>query len=368
MSSERNVAVDAFRGMTIFVMILVNTMGPGAAPYPVLVHADWFGFTLADFVFPSFLFAMGSSLAYVLNRPTSDRDFWAKTGRRTALLFLLGFLLYWYPFVHFTADQSLAPNPIGETRIMGVLQRIALCYACAAVAARYLSPRQLIWLSVGILAFYWALLVWSVAPGDAFNKAHNIGSVIDRAVLGQAHMWRYDDGFEPEGLLGTLPGTVNVLAGFLAIRFLQRTQKRLVAFVVIGLAMAALALLLDPVLPLSKKLWTSSFVLLTVGLDFILLAVLTAVLDLWKWPVRTGFFEIPGKNPLAVYLFSELVIPTQALLRPFFGIEPYQWLGVDVFQRLVPGAFGSLLCAVAYTMLCWLFGYVLYCRRIYIRL
>lgn len=368
MFSDRNVAVDAFRGLTIFLMIVVNTMGAGAKPYPILVHADWFGFTLADFVFPSFLFAMGSSLAFVLARPMSNREFFSKTSRRAGLLFLIGFLMYWYPFVHVTSDFHFAATPFGEARIMGVLQRIALCYALAAVGARLLSPKQLIWLCAGVLVLYWALLVWSVPPGEAFDKSRNIGTVIDRLILGPAHMWRYDDGFEPEGLLGTLPATVNVLAGYLAIRFLQRTGRRLTALIVIGLAFTALALMWEPVLPLSKKLWTSSFVLLTVGLDFVLLSVLVAVLDLWKLPVRTGFFEVLGKNPLAVYLFSELLIPTQALLKPLFKAEPYQWFGIEVFQRLAPGAMGALLCAIAYTMLCWLLGYALYRRRIYIRL
>jgi alpha-N-acetylglucosaminidase len=368
MTYDRNVAIDVFRGLTIFLMIVVNTMGAGAAPYPILVHADWFGFTLADWVFPSFLFAMGASLAFALRRPMEEGAFWAKTVRRSALLFVIGFALYWFPFVHITPDLGFVPNPLRETRIMGVLQRLALCYALAAVAARYLSPKQLIGFCVAVLAGYWLVLVAGAPAGDAFDKAHNIGTVIDRLIIGQAHMWRYDDGFEPEGLLGTLPATVNVLAGYLAMVFLARTGRRLLTFGLVGLALVVLALLLDPVLPLSKKLWTPSFVLLTVGLDLVLLALLSAVLDLWKLPLRSGFFEVLGQNPLAIYLFSELLIPLQALFKPVLHVEPYQWLGVVVFQALAPGALGTFLCAIAYTLLCWLFGYALYRRRILIRL
>ncbi len=368
MTHERNLAIDVFRGLTIFLMIVVNTMGAGAAPYSLLVHANWFGFTLADWVFPSFLFAMGASLAFALKRPMGEGAFWAKTLRRAALLFLIGFALYWFPFVHITPDLGFAPNPLSETRIMGVLQRLALCYALAAVAACYLSPKQLIGLCGTILGGYWLLLIFGVPAGDAFDKTHNIGTVIDRLILGPAHMWRYDDGFEPEGLLGTLPATVNVLAGYLAMVFLKSNGRRLLAFVLLGVALAVLALLLDPILPLSKKLWTPSFVLLTVGLDLVLLALLGSILDLWKLPIRSGFFEVLGKNPLAVYLFSELLIPLQALLKPALTVEPYQWLGVAVFQHLAPGALGTLLCALAYTMLCWSFGYALHRHRIYVRL
>lgn len=368
MTRERNVAIDVFRGLTIFLMIVVNTMGAGAKPYSLLVHADWLGFTVADWIFPSFLFAMGASLAFALKRPMGEGAFWAKTARRSGLLFLIGFAMYWFPFVHVTPDLGFATNPLSETRIMGVLQRLALCYALAAVAVRYLSPKQLVVAGVAILVTYWMLLVACVPSGEAFDKTHNIGSVIDRLILSQAHMWRYDDGFEPEGLLGTLPATVNVLAGYLAMAFLRSNGRRLLAFALVGAALAVLAVVLDPIVPLSKKLWTPSFVLLTVGLDLILLAFLGAVLDLWKLPLRTGFFEVLGKNPLAIYLFSELLIPVQALLKPAFKVEPYQWLSVSVFQHLVPGALGALLCALAYTLLCWLFGYVLYSRQIYIRL
>ncbi|MDE2181621.1 MAG: DUF1624 domain-containing protein [Alphaproteobacteria bacterium] len=371
MASERSKSIDVFRGLTIFLMIVVNTMGAGAQPYPVLVHADWFGFTAADFVFPSFLFAMGCSLVFVLRRPMGNREFLIKTFKRAALLFLLGFLMYWFPFVHLTPDLHWAPNPLGDTRIMGVLQRIALCYLLATLMVRYLSPRQVVAAGIALLGGYWALLVFGAPPGEAFSKAHNIGSLIDRLVLGQSHLWPYDDGFEPEGLLGTLPATVNVAAGYLTFRYLSRAAlapRNLLLLSLTGVVLAVVALGLDPLIPLSKKLWTSSFVLLTVGLDVILLAVLAGGLDLLKLPVPVQFFEILGKNPLVIYLFSELLIPAQALFKPLLGTEPYQWVGIHLFQHLLPGPLGSLLCAVAYTMLCWLFGYVLYERRIFIRL
>lgn len=366
----RYAALDVFRGLTIFLMIVVNTPGAGAKPWPLLVHAEWFGFTLADLVFPSFLFAMGSSLVFALSKPQSDREFLLRALKRAALLFLVGYLMFWYPFVKVTPDGHFIPFAFEDTRILGVLQRLALCYALAAPAVRFLKPRQIIVLCIGILALYWALMVFCAAPGMAFDKMNNFGSVVDRFIIPQSHIYRWDDGFEPEGLLGTLPATVNVLAGYLACRWIvaaSATIGRVQVLAFGGAALAITGLFVSAWFPLSKKLWSDSFVLLTIGLDLIVLALLVAVLDVAKLP-RTGFFEVLGKNPLAVYLFSEMLIPTQALAKAFVHVDPYRWIGVNVFQPLVPGPAGSLLCALAYTMVCWLFGYLLYAKRIFVRL
>jgi alpha-N-acetylglucosaminidase len=367
----RYAALDVFRGLTIFLMILVNTPGPGAHPWPFLVHADWFGFTGADFVFPSFLFAMGSALVFVLARPMSHGEFLARSFKRAGLLFLIGFLMFWYPFVKVTPDNHFALFPFADTRFLGVLQRLAVCYALAAVAVRFLKPKQIVVLCIGILVLYWALMVFCAAPGMAFDKVNNFGSVVDRLLIPQSHLYRWDDGFEPEGLLGNLPATVNVLAGYLACRYIVSApatigRVQVVAFG--GVALAITGLFVSAFVPLSKKLWTDSFVLVTVGLDLVLLALLVAALDVMRLPVRTGFFEILGKNPLAVYLLSEMLMLTQALAKPFTGVEPYRWIGVEVFQRLAPGPAGSFLCALVYTLACWLFGYLLYRKRVFVRL
>ena len=366
----RYAALDVFRGLTIFLMIVVNTPGAGAKPWPFLVHAEWLGFTLADFVFPSFLFAMGSSLVFVMAKPMSNGQFLARSFKRAALLFLIGFLMFWYPFVKVTSDGQFAPFAFADTRFLGVLQRLALCYALAAPIARFLKPRQIVIVSVGILALYWALMVFCAAPGMAFDKVANFGSVVDRFLIPASHIYRWDDGFEPEGLLGTLPATVNVLAGYLACRWIvaaRPTVGRVQVLAFGGVALCITGLFVSAWFPISKKLWTDSFVLLTVGLDLVLLSFLVLMLDVIRLP-HSGFFEILGKNPLAVYLLSEMLILTLALTRPFLHTDPYRWLGVNVFQQIAPGPLGSLLCALAYTLLCWLFGYALYRKRIFVRL
>lgn len=370
-TKPRYAALDIFRGLTIFLMIVVNSPGAGAHPWPVLVHAEWFGFTLADFVFPSFLFAMGSALTFVAGRPMVGGAFLARTLKRASLLFLVGYLMFWYPFVKVTVDFHFAFVPFETTRFLGVLQRLALCYALAAPAVRWLKPRQIVVLCIVILAIYWALLVFCAAPGMAFDKVGNFGSILDRAVIPPGHIYRWDDGFEPEGLLGTLPATVNVLAGYLTCRYLvsaRATMGRVQVVAFGGVALCITGLFVSAWFPISKKLWTDSFVLVTVGLDLVLIAMLAAVFDVMRLPLRTGFVEILGKNPLAVYLFSELLLPTVALTKVFTHVDPYRWIGVAVFQRLAPGPLGLLLCALAYTLVCWLFGYALWRKRLYLRL
>lgn len=376
----RFLSLDVFRGLAVCLMIIVNTPGPGTQPYPWLVHAKWFGFTAADAVFPAFLFAVGCSMSFAFSRPMPGGAFALKVLRRAALIFLLGFLMYWYPFVHRVGgDWTL--TPFADTRVMGVLQRIALCYAIAAFAVRYLSPRWLVALSALLLLGYWALLLAFGDPADPFSKLGNAGARLDLLVLGPRHLYRRDGGFDPEGLLGTLPATVNVIAGYLTARYLQdaaaptSTGRRsaLARMALTGVVLAAAALAWSPFFPIGKKLWSGSFVLLTVGMDLVLLAALAAVLE-GRAPIPAArffpsrFFQVFGLNPLAIYLFSELFVVTLQRIEVAPGVGFYDWVGATPFQAAVPGPLGSLLCATAYMLACWVLGYILDRRGIILRL
>jgi len=367
---ERFRALDVFRGLAVALMIVVNTPGPGAAPYPWLTHAKWFGFTAADLVFPSFLFAVGCSMLYAFRRPMGHSAFAAKVLRRTALIFLAGFLMYWYPFVH-RAAGGWALSPFADTRVMGVLQRIALCYGLAAFAVRFLGPRSLVGLSALLLAGYWGLLMAFGDPVDPFSKLGNAGTRLDLLALGPRHLYRRDGGFDPEGLLGTLPATVNVIAGYLAARWLAEAPEGRRAFgrlALVGLVLGLAGLAWSPLFPIAKKLWTGSFVLLTTGIDLVLLAALAAGLEGRAPGPLSRVFEVFGRNPLAIYLFSELFVVTlrQAEVAP--GLDPYAFVGERLFQAAAPGALGALLCALAYTAVCWLVGWLLDRRGLMLRL
>jgi len=362
-NTQRFVSLDLFRGITIFFMIVVNTAGPGAPAFEQLVHAPWIGFTAADLVFPSFLFAVGTAMSFSFRRPTTTGHFLARVFRRAALIFLLGFLMYWFPFVTHQPDGSWAWKPFDQTRIPGVLQRIALCYLAAAIAIRWLKDwRAILALSVVLLLGYWALLLALSAPGEAYAKFSNAGTLFDLKLIGQDHLYKKDHGFDPEGLLGTLPAIVNVLAGYLVGRAIQTsTDKRLLIrrLVPIGGALVVAGLAWSPFFPIAKKLWSSSYVLLTVGIDILLLSLLMELSDVRGFRLGRDFWLVLGRNPLVIYLFSELFISAQALF-PFGGYDsPYTWVGTALFQRIAPGAVGSLLCALAYALLCWGIGWLL---------
>src|SRR5258708_1175482 len=210
MERARFRSLDVFRGMTICLMIIVNTPGAGSDPWPILDHADWFGFTAADIVFPSFLFAVGNAMAFGALKAMTEGEFWRKTLGRPAIILALGFLFHWFPFGHMT-DHGWVMKTFSHIRIPGVLQRIALCYCFAAIAARYLDVRGLLALSAALLLGYWALLLATVPPDQALTKLGNIGNQVDRFVVGQSHLYHVDHDFDPECLPATLPPIVNVI-------------------------------------------------------------------------------------------------------------------------------------------------------------
>jgi len=370
MPQPRFLSLDVFRGLTVCLMIVVNAPGAGAEPYPWLGHADWFGFTVTDLVFPSFLFAVGAAMAFAFSRPIDSRTFLLKVGKRAALIFLLGVLMHWYPFVQ-KVDGAWSLIPIGGVRLMGVLQRIALCYALASLAVRYLPPRGQVALCAVLLLGYWAVLLAFGDPAAPLSKLGNIGARIDLLVIGKAHLYRWDGGFDPEGLLGTLPAVVNVLAGYLAARFLrQQSDPRDSRFRLVLAAgvLIIVALGWSLAFPIGKKLWTSSFVLLTAGLDLLVLAGLIALLEGRKSNGVVAFFQVFGLNPLALYLFSELFVVTLQRIEVRPGVDLYTWVGQTIFQALAPGALGSLLFAIAYMLVCWLLGYGMKRKGVVIKL
>jgi predicted acyltransferase len=376
--SPRFLALDVFRGMTICFMIIVNTPGNGATTYAPLLHADWNGFTPTDLVFPSFMFAVGNAMSFVMLKwgRLSQSQVLAKIFKRTLIIFLLGFLMYWFPFVHYNDQHQLVGNPFDHTRVMGVLQRIALGYCFASLMVLYLKPKPIFMLSVILLLAYWVILLLFGDTADPYNMMTNAGTKLDMWLLGPDHLY-HGEGvpFDPEGVLSTLPAIVNVTFGYLAGKWIQAKGKEyegLAKLLLAGVLLVALALGWDRFFPINKKLWTSSFVLLTVGIDCIILAALIYVTDFLQKrnPIGTGwtyFFEVFGKNPLFIYLLSEVI----AILFWFFSVgdhyQPvYQWIFQNIFRH-AGMYFGSFLFAISVMLVCWLVGYFLDKRKIYVR-
>lgn len=373
LTTERFTALDIFRGMTICFMIIVNAPGSGANVWTPLDHAPWIGFTPTDLVFPSFLFAVGNALSFSKKRFESDAAFISKIFKRTVIIFLLGYLMYWFPFFH-RVNDGWAFNPLSHTRIMGVLQRIALCYFFGALIVHYCSQKTAVIISVLLLVGYWAFLVLFGEPGKEFTMLGNAGTKLDIVLLGNDHLYHDKGGpiaFDPEGLLSTLTGIVNVIGGFLAGAFIQRKGKNYETvaklFLYSGLLIVA-ALFLGQFFPIAKKLWTSTFTLLTVGIDLAILGLLIFIIEIEKIKRGTNFFLILGRNSLAIYLLSELLLTVLQTIWVRPQLSFYDWVNQVFYQRLFPGALGTLVFAICYMMLCWLVAYILDKRKIYIKI
>ena len=378
-SSQRFQSLDVLRGLTICFMIIVNTGAPGVQAYPPLEHAHWFGFTPTDLVFPTFMFVVGNAMSFSMKKYVQQGPaaFWRKVVKRTVIIFLLGYLMYWFPFFDFTDSGQFYWKPISHTRIMGVLQRIALGYFFGSLIVYYLSKRAAMILSAVILLGYWGLLYLFGDPHAPLSMTGNAVLRLDRWLFGDNHLY-HGEGipFDPEGVLSTLPAIINVVWGYYAGQFIQekgKTYETIAKLMMTGAILCFIALFWNLSFPIAKKLWTSPFVLYTVGLDLLILGPLMYGLelrtDLARQPTMrklTYFFEVFGRNPLFIYLISELLIVVLWMI-PVGDVDLPQWVSDHIFQKIAAGAFGGLLYSLAYMGICWLVGYFLDRRKIYIR-
>jgi len=372
-SQERFTALDVFRGMTICFMIIVNAPGSGADVWTPLDHAPWIGFTPTDLVFPSFLFAVGNALSFSQKKLETNAAFLAKILKRTIIIFLLGYLMYWFPFFH-RENGTWAFNPLSHTRIMGVLQRIALCYFFGALIVHYCTKKTAIIIAVLLLGGYWAFLLLFSEPGQAYTMLGNAGTRLDIVLMGNAHLYHDKGGpiaFDPEGLLSTLTGIVNVIGGFLAGAFIQKKGKNyesVAKLMICGGLLIVVALFWGQFFPIAKKLWTSTFTLLTIGIDLGILGLLLYAIEIEHLKRGTKFFLVLGRNSLAIYLLSELLLTTLQLIWVHPQLSFYDWINQVFYQRLFPGALGTLVFAICYMMLCWVVAYLLDKKKIYIKI
>jgi len=374
-SPNRFLSLDVFRGMTIVFMIIVNNAGSGAAPFAPLEHAKWFGFTPTDLVFPSFLFAVGNAMSFAMkkfdNLGTGAVVF--RIFKRAAIIFLLGYLMYWFGDIQHNVNGGWSISSIGQTRIFGVLQRIALCYLFASLIIYFIkSTTTVVVISLLLLFGYWFILLIFGDHSAPYGMLTNFGTTLDKYLLGDAHLYHGEGvAFDPEGMLSTLPAIVNVICGYYAGKFIQEKGKgyeTISKLMLYGFLFVFIALCWNMSFPIAKKLWTSPFVLLTVGIDLVLISALIYIVEikLWNKGNWTGFFTTVGKNPLPVYLFSELLIVALGWI--YIGKANFNdWINTAFFQMIAPGAIGSLLFAICYTLVCWLFGKLLDNRKIYIR-
>jgi predicted acyltransferase len=393
--NQRFYSLDVFRGATVAFMILVNNPGSWDFIYTPLEHAPWHGCTPTDLVFPFFLFAVGNALASVLPRLEAGGDaaFLKKVFRRTLLIFGIGLFLNWFPFIKWSgdhlvfkawADPSDPAHPGAEAtgiRILGVLQRIALSYCFASLVLYYGKLRRAFVIGVVILLGYWILCAMLGTPGDPYSLHGFFGTRVDKAVLGVAHMYKGEGlAFDPEGLVSTLPAIVQVIFGYLVGHYILqkgKTFEMVAGLFVIGCVLAFAGYCWDMVLPINKKIWSSSFVIYTTGLATMVLSVLLYTIELrgnrGRW---SRFFDVFGKNALFIFMVSGILPRIYGLAHIPNGTDAngnprYSGLSQWMYDHLFAPAFGpmngSLFYAIFNILLFWCLCYSLDKKKIYIK-
>ena len=366
-TESRVISLDAFRGLTIAGMILVNNPGSWSYVHSPLAHAEWHGWTPTDLIFPYFLFVLGVALPFSFRRRFAEGarrvDMFKHVVRRSLILIGLGLFMRAFP------DFDVA-----TMRWPGVLQRIGVVYVVAAGLYLVLKPGGR-WLAAGaLLLVYWALMTLVPVPGYGagdLSQEGNLAAYLDRLLMG-GHLWR--EMWDPEGLLSTMPAVVTALLGTFTGEWLQSgragpdlTKGMLLA----GAVLTPLGLAWGVLFPINKSLWTSSYVLFTAGTALLLFGAMYWAIDVKR---RRGWWHTPlvvyGMNAIAVFFLSGLL--TKMMGRARIGGEGgtslYGWIYENVFRSWAGDYNGSLAFAASYVALWLALMWVLHRRRIYIRI
>lgn len=385
--SQRLLALDVLRGITIAGMILVNNPGSWSSIYAPLEHASWHGLTPTDLVFPFFMFIMGISTYISLKKYNFEFSHSAtlKILKRTFVIFVIGLGIAWLS-LSFRTYNSLAKDNLefgerflqsitnfGHLRILGVMQRLALCYGITAIIAIVMKHKYIPALVISTLLGYFLLLLF----GNGFEQSElNIVSIVDQAILGVDHMYK-DAGLaiDPEGLLSTIPSVCHVLIGFWCGELLMGVKdngERIQRLFLVGAVLTFSGFLLSYGCPINKKLWTPTYVLTTCGLASTFLALLIWIIDIKGYKTWSRFFESFGVNPLFIYVMGAvLTILTGSFLFISYDDKMIA-LKTYVYKYLLEpllGDFpGSLTFALLFVGINWLIGYVLYKKKIYIKI
>ncbi len=378
MKQQRLVALDVLRGLTIAGMILVNSAGNWSHIYAPLRHAAWNGMTPADLIFPLFIFMMGMSMYISLKKFsfTLSHALLLKIVRRTAVIFLLGTLIYAADTCLYALRSALQqghPHPWQEAfaslqhlRALGVLQRLALCYGIGALIVTTVRHRHLPYWIATLLAGYALILL----TGDGFVRGpENILAQTDTLLLGTAHI--YGGGYlDPEGILSTLPAIAQVLTGFCFGKVCMECtdmKDKLNRLFVPGSLLLIGGFVLQDLCPLNKTVWSPTFTLVTCGFSVLLLSILLWYIDGTGQFRKTHFLEVFGVNPLFCYMLSQLLYILLNYL-PLGETSTHSF----IYQRLT-SCFGdnecaSFLYAFLFVAVVWLAGSYLYKKKIYIKI
>ncbi|MBD5249006.1 MAG: DUF5009 domain-containing protein [Barnesiella sp.] len=384
--SNRLLALDILRGITIAGMILVNNPGSWGHIYAPLEHASWNGLTPTDLVFPFFMFIMGVS-TFISLRKFEFKPTWptiAKILRRTVVIFFIGLAIAWLGLFLRGIGSGLAvleaALQFDHIRILGVMPRLAICYCAASLIAITLRHKWLPAFVISLLVVYAIILL----TGNGFEFADtNIISIVDHKVLGPDHMYADTiDGvrlkFDPEGLLSTLPSIAHVLIGFLMGKAIMDTKDnnlRIQRLFIVGTILTFSGFLLDFGMPINKKIWSPTFVLTTCGLASSFLGLLIWIIDIKGKKKWCRFFEVFGVNPLFLYVLGAVLsiligfikVPSASAASGSISLKGYIYQDI-----LIPicgdDTLASLVFAISFVLVNWIVGYALYKKKIYIKI
>ncbi len=364
---NRLASLDAFRGLTVAGMVLVNNPGSWANIYWPLDHAKWSGWTPTDMIFPFFVFIVGVSITLSLARKVEigvdNRDLFRNVLRRSLIIFGLGLFLQGFPFFD-----------LHTIRIPGVLQRIAVCYFCASIIFLKTRWRTQALIAGSLLIAYWIIMKTIPAPGFApgdLSREGNFAAYVDRSILG-VHKWKPD--YDPEGILSSIPAVATALCGVLTGHWLRSGKpqfEKVTGLFVAGLVCIVAGWAIDPWFPINKALWTSSFVIFMAGMALQLLALFYWLIDIKgikKWALP---FTIYGVNAIAVFVLSGLA----ARLMSLWKVSQPDGSKLDVHTLIYQHLFASwaepinasLFFAITYVLI-WLFlMWLLYRKNIFIK-
>ena len=394
---ERLLSLDVFRGMTIAGMLLVNDPGSWAAIYPPLEHAAWHGWTPTDLIFPFFLFIVGitTHLSIEARRARGDdeRMLVRQIARRGLIIFLAGLLLNGFPFFTWGAvagnpDPSFVERVVDRLyhwRIMGVLQRIGIAYMFAALLSFRTTLKQQVVIIVSLLFGYWFAMTLLPVPPDGFlgidvlgTPSATLAAYFDRALLDWGrfgnHLWVNSRTWDPEGPFSTIPAIGTAMLGIICGRWIATPKplsERLAGMFAVGsLAMMA-GLMWHWSFPINKSLWTSSYVLFTGGMAAVTLATCMWIIDEHRMTGWTKLFVIYGMNPIIAFVGSGIMA---RLIYSVFKVESngqrialQAWIYQTFYASWLAPRNASLLFAITFVLVWFAILWVLYRRRIFLK-
>jgi predicted acyltransferase len=414
MVKERLISLDVFRGLTIFLMTIVNNPGDWGHVFPPLLHAEWHGCTLTDLVFPFFIFIMGVAVPLAMPDKKYDDTTFNKILIRSLRMLCLGIFFNYFGKIQFFGLEGipllifrlLITIAVGyalmgsfsskiknilafsilfiylilaysgieayhDVRLPGVLQRIAVVYF--VISLLYLKTSQKTQIITGglLLIGYWAVMTLVLVPGIGeanLDKGTNLASWLDSILL-KGHMYSGTITWDPEGVLSTIPSIVNGIIGLLIGQLLQqKTAKSNIAqkMAMTGIALIIVGLIWNIIFPINKSIWTSSYVLYTTGLATTTLSILYYLIDIAQYQKGFKLFLIWGVNPMIVF-FASQIIPQALVMIQFenphkigeqINLLSYLYgYGIAPFfsNPMMASLAGALVYVAIWTFILWIF-------------